>query len=84
MTNKALKTNDLRSKYVNENFIIRMDGIGNLFSEKINIHSAVGYTKACNIAGEKFQKIVDKAIKKGGDKCKLQVNHKLTITLYSR
>lgn len=84
MKSKALKTNNLRSKFVNQNFIIRLDGITDLFGEIIEIHSAVGYEKANNIGGTKFQEIVNKAINKGCDKCKLKINHKLTLTLYSR
>ena len=84
MKSKALKSNNLRRKMVNENFIIRLDGETDLFGEILVINSAVGYEKANNIGGTKFQKIVDKAIKKGGDKCKLQINHKLNVTLYSR
>lgn len=90
MKSKAVKSNDLRRKFVNEIFLIRIDGTtncdfgGNIFSETIEIHSAIGYQKANNIGGKKFQQIIDKAIKKGGDKTRLQINHKLTITLYSR
>ena len=84
MKSKAMKTNDLRSKFVNENFIIRLDGKADLFGETLIIHSAVGYEKANNIGGTKFQTIIEKAIKKGGDKTKLKINHKLTLTLYSR
>lgn len=81
---KAVKSDNERRKMVNENFIIRLDGESDLFGETITIHSAVGYEKANNIGGIKFQSIIDKAIKKGGDICRLQINHKLTITLYSR
>ena len=84
MKSKALKSNDLRRKLVNENFIIRLDGEADLFGEVLIIHSAVGYEKANNIGGLKFQKNIDKAIKKGGDITKLQINHKLILTLYSR
>lgn len=82
MASKALKSNDLRRKFVNENFIIRLDGETNLFGEVQIIHSAVGYEKANNIGGIKFQKIINKAIKKGEDITRLQINHKLTCTLY--
>lgn len=81
---KAIKTNNQRRKFVNQNFIIRLDGITDLFGEVIEIHSAVGYEKANNIGGLKFQTIIDKAVKKGGDKTKLKINQKLTLTLYSR
>lgn len=81
---KAMKSDNPRRAMVNMNFIIRMDGITDLFGETLEIHSAIGYDKANNIGGIKFQKIIDKAIKKGGDKCKLQINHRLTLTLYSR
>ena len=84
MKSNALKSNDLRRKMINENFIIRLDGIADLFAETVIIHSAVGYEKANNIGGKKFQTIVDKATKKGGDITKLKINHKLTLTLYSR
>ncbi len=90
MKTKTLKSNDLRRKFVNENFIIRIDGTtntgygGNLFAETIEIHSAIGYEKANAIGGNKFQTIIDKAIKKGEDITRLKLNHKLTITLYSR
>lgn len=84
MKSKALKTKDLRSKFVNENWIIRLDGETDLFGEVLIIHSAVGYEKANNIGGKKFQSIIDKATKKGEDITKLKINHKLTLTLYSR
>ena len=81
---KTIKSDNPRRKFVNENFIIRLDGMADLFAENIIIHSAVGYEKANNIGGEKFQEIINKAIKKGGDITKLKINHKLTLTLYSR
>ncbi|MBQ3943311.1 MAG: hypothetical protein II669_03240 [Elusimicrobia bacterium] len=87
---KAVKSDDKRRKFVNENFIIRIDGTtnteygGNIFAETIEIHSAIGYEKANAIGGKKFQTIVDKAIKKGGVITRLKINHKLTLTLYSR
>lgn len=81
MKSKVLKSNDLRRKFVNENFIIRLDGMDNTLLE---IHSAVGYELACFYGGKKFQRIIDKAIKKGTDKVKLQLNRQLTVTLYAR
>lgn len=84
MKNKELKSNELRRKFVNKNFLIRLDGETDLFGEVLVIHSAVGYEKANNIGGLKFQSIINKAIKKGGDITKLQINHKLKLTLYSR
>ena len=81
MKNKAKKSDNPRRKFVNENFIIRLDGLD---GTPLEIHSAVGYELACFYGGEKFQIIIDKALKKGTDKVKLQLNRKLTITLYSR
>lgn len=78
----AMKSNDLRRAETNKEYIIRLDGEADLFGETIIIHSAVGYEKANNIGGLKFQQIIDKANKKGGDICKLKINHKLTCTLY--
>ena len=82
MKTKALKSNDLQRKFVNENFIIRLDGYKNT---TIEIHSAVGYELAVTYCGkDKLTEIVNKAIKKGGDITRAKANHKLTVTLYSR
>lgn len=78
---KAQKSDNPFRKMVNENFIIRLDGWKDTIFE---IHSAVGYDKAIDYCGNKFITIINKAIKKGGDKCKLKANHNLTVTLYSR
>lgn len=73
---------NIDSKYVNKNFLIRLDGWDNT---TIKIHSAVGYEMAISYCGkDKFLEIVNKAIKKGGDKTRLKANNKLTVTLYSR
>ena len=69
------------SKEVNNNFIIRLDGMVDTLLE---IHSAVGYHKALAYGGEKFKKIIKKAIQKGQDITKLHINHSLTCTLYAR
>lgn len=82
MKSKALKSNNLHRKFTNENYIIRLDGWK---GTTIEIHSAVGYQTAIDYCGkDKFIEIVTKATKKGGDKCKLKANHKLTVTLYNR
>lgn len=81
---ETLESHNERRKIINKNFIIRMDGFGDLFGKTTIIHSAVGYEKAYNLGGSKFITITNKALKKGGDKCKLKINHKLTCTLYSR
>lgn len=79
---KAIKSDNPLRKMVNENFIIRLDGHK---GQTIEIHSAVGYELAITYCGkDKFTEIINKAIKKGGDKCRLKANHKLTVTLYSR